>query len=829
MTRQVINVGATANDGTGDGLRSAYIKCNDNFNELYNSSITPTVLPNGTSNGSVAENANVTITIAGSANVVNFAGTVSEFTGNIDISTDLAVGNSVTITQDLTIGDQLIINGSFGSNVLPDTNNTRTLGNATLRFASMNTVLVDATGNITTTANISGANIITSGAHITTGNVTGGNVNTGGQVVATGNITGGNVITAGLVDVTGNVTGGNLNTGGVVIATGNVTAGGFLFGDGGFISNITAAANVAVTQIANGTSVVGIASSGGNVEITSGGVLTLQTDGTNVEFLVPLDFGSTNVVTTGNVSGGNVLASANVIATGNVSGTYILGDGSQLTGIDSAAISNGTSNVSVATNSDITMGVANSPITIVSATGLATTGIVSATGNVTATGNVAGGNVIATANVDAAKISTTGTIVAGGIVTGSQLHTTGLITDGTMQIQTGAFTSVATISAGGNITTTANVSGGNIVTAGRVVATGNVTATGNVNGGNVNGTTSVVGVTVLGTTLVNATGTAGSSSVVTGALRSAGGLGVAENIFAGGTINATGTITGTLVNALTMAVSGTGLSGSASYNNSGASTFTVTSNATNLNTGSTVVARDVSGNFSAGTITATLSGAATTAGTITSQANSATITAASTNTINQIVLRDGSGDFSAGTITATLNGAATTAGSATTAGTITSQANSATITAASTNTINQIVLRDGSGDFSAGIATLTATQARYADIAEQYLADQEYEPGTVVCIGGVYEITSCGPFNTPAGVISTDPALLMNSELNAGLPVALLGRVPVRVFGPVTKGQKVYADLHGRACRSSEGELIGIALEDNADEGEKLVECMLKL
>jgi len=152
-----------------------------------------------------------------------------------------------------------------------------------------------------------------------------------------------------------------------------------------------------------------------------------------------------------------------------------------------------------------------------------------------------------------------------------------------------------------------------------------------------------------------------------------------------------------------------------------------------------------------------------------------------------------------------------------------------TSNATSANTASTIIARDGSGDFSAGIATLTATQARYADIAEQYLADQEYEPGTVVCIGGVYEITSCGPFNTPAGVISTDPALLMNSELNAGLPVALLGRVPVRVFGPVTKGQKVYADLHGRACRSSEGELIGIALEDNADEGEKLVECMLKL
>jgi hypothetical protein len=721
MTRQVINVGATANDGTGDGLRSAYIKCNDNFQELYNTTQTPIEIVNGSSNIAVASSANVTISIAGSSNLVNFAGSVSEFTGNVTISNDLTVANSLSITQDVTIGDQLIINGSFGSNVLPDTNNTRTLGNATLRFASMNTVLVDATGNITTTANISGANIITSGAHITTGNVTGGNLNTGGQVVATGNITGGNVITAGLVDVTGNVTGGNLNTGGVVIATGNVTAGSFLFGDGGFISNITAAANVAVTQIANGTSVVGIASSGGNVEITSGGVLTLQTDGTNVEFLVPLDFGSTNIVTTGNVSGGNVLATANVIATGNVSGTYILGDGSQLTGIDATRIANGTSNVTVATNSDITMGVANSPITIVSATGSATTGIVSATGNVTATGNVAGGNVIATANVDAAKISTTDTIVAGGIVTGSQLHTTGLITDGTMQIQTGAFTSVATISAGGNITTTANVSGGNIVTAGRVVATGNVT------GGNVIATAEVDAVQVnqqigVFTTRANVQGTTSSTTTTTGALLVAGGVGIVGNINVGGNITTT------------------------------------------------------TGNISGGNIL-----------------TSGVASAGSLVTSTKLTVNSSDG------VTAITNGG--------------------------TNGVGNI------GATGAGFNTVfaLATSAQYADVAEQYLADNEYEPGTVVSIGGVYEITSCGLGDYPAGVISTDPALLMNSELNAGLPVALLGRVPVRIFGSVIKGQKVYSDLHGRASKNADGQLVGIALEDNADEGEKLVECMLKL
>jgi hypothetical protein len=74
-----------------------------------------------------------------------------------------------------------------------------------------------------------------------------------------------------------------------------------------------------------------------------------------------------------------------------------------------------------------------------------------------------------------------------------------------------------------------------------------------------------------------------------------------------------GIVTGTLDNTLTLATSGTGLSGSATYDNSGASTFTVTSNATDANTGGTIVARDGSGNFSAGTISADLTGVASTA------------------------------------------------------------------------------------------------------------------------------------------------------------------------------------------------------------------------
>lgn len=88
---------------------------------------------------------------------------------------------------------------------------------------------------------------------------------------------------------------------------------------------------------------------------------------------------------------------------------------------------------------------------------------------------------------------------------------------------------------------------------------------------------------------------------------------------------------------LSMAVSGTGLSGSATFtaNQSGNSTFTVTSNATNANTAGAIVARDGSGNFSAGTITAALNGNASTATSATTAGTATTATTATTaNALN---------------------------------------------------------------------------------------------------------------------------------------------------------------------------------------------------
>jgi hypothetical protein len=112
--------------------------------------------------------------------------------------------------------------------------------------------------------------------------------------------------------------------------------------------------------------------------------------------------------------------------------------------------------------------------------------------------------------------------------------------------------------------------------------------------------TSVLSATTLGSGVVNSSLTS-FGTVPTATITNL----TNTNINSSGIVTA-GTFSGNLQNTLTLNTSGTGLSGSTTFNNSGAATFTVTSNATNSNTNSTIVARDSSGNFSAGTITATL-------------------------------------------------------------------------------------------------------------------------------------------------------------------------------------------------------------------------------
>jgi hypothetical protein len=83
-----------------------------------------------------------------------------------------------------------------------------------------------------------------------------------------------------------------------------------------------------------------------------------------------------------------------------------------------------------------------------------------------------------------------------------------------------------------------------------------------------------------------------------------------------------------------------------------------------------------------------------------------------------------------------------------------------------------------------------SSQAKYADLAENYASDSNYAVGTVVIFGGDKEITTTDVDHSPkvAGVISDKPAYLMNAECTDGQAVALTGRVPCQVQGPVNKG-----------------------------------------
>jgi hypothetical protein len=123
----------------------------------------------------------------------------------------------------------------------------------------------------------------------------------------------------------------------------------------------------------------------------------------------------------------------------------------------------------------------------------------------------------------------------------------------------------------------------------------------------------------------------------------------------------------------------------------------------------------------------------------------------------------------------------------------------------------------------------TATAANYADLAEMYLADAEYEVGTVMIIGGEKEVTASTWGKRAIGAVSSKPAYLMNKDLEGGTIVALKGRVPVKVAGRIKKGDELIAANDGCASFAvpHASGVFAIALESSDDEGVKLVECLV--
>lgn len=256
--------------------------------------------------------------------------------------------------------------------------------------------------------------------------------------------------------------------------------------------------------------------------------------------------------------------------------------------------------------------------------------------------------------------------------------------------------------------------------------------------------------------------------------------------------------------------------------------------------------------------TITLTGAVTGSGTMTNLGN---VSITTTNTADPTITLAGDLSGSAtltnlgsATLTATIVANSVALGTDTTgnyvatgavsgvglSGSSSSEGGTFTVTsnATSANTGSTIVARDGSGNFSAGVITATATAARYADLAEKYTSDVQYPPGTVVVLGGEAEVTrSDGPTSRAiAGIVSTDPAYLMNNDLEGDtvVDVALIGRVPCMVTGIINKGDLLVSSSRpGHACAWTNatnppaGSIVGKAIENKTDEDPGVIEVLV--
>ena len=189
----------------------------------------------------------------------------------------------------------------------------------------------------------------------------------------------------------------------------------------------------------------------------------------------------------------------------------------------------------------------------------------------------------------------------------------------------------------------------------------------------------------------------------------------------------------------------------------------------------TIVARDSHADIFAAVIHGDLNGNSTSSDSL--KVGSVYKSASVTTVADTIVVRTPDGEINA----SKFNGAST--------GSDSLLFNGVYRTAAVDEVGNTVAVRDANGDLHSRYFQGIAVQAQFADLAEKYLSDKHYDVGTVVVFGGEQEITVTNKKadHRVAGVISGEPAYLMNNDSN-GQPVALRGKVPVKVIGKVSKG-----------------------------------------
>jgi len=464
MTQYIIDTGAAPDDGQGDPLRTAFTYTNQNFDQIFaagpvlsniqigNTTITTTIL-----------NSNLILSPSGIGRVqlnntlfprldnVYDIGTPSlRFnsiylgTGGIDAQGGITTTGNITAGYFIGNGSQLtgivattgseVVNGtsnilipSAGSNIVVTVNGTSNV----VTFANTG---VYVAGQVSATGNISGNYILGNGALLTGINIGYGNSNvadflptyTGnlvsltGPVTTTANITGGNLRTAGQISATGNIAGGNVNTGRLnagyvtvgttISAIGNITTSSYFIGDGSLLTNLP------VGNYSNANVAAFLPTYTGNLVSLTG-----------------------PVVTTANITGGNLRTAGQISATGNITGGNV--DTTKLT-----------------------------------ANNIVSSGSISAVGTIT-------GNNLAGATVTATTVTATANVVAGNITTTGRISATGNIQGGNLNAPGGTITSYI-------VSATGQIQAGNIVTTGYITAVGNITGgnidTGNLHAGNAN-------------------------------------------------------------------------------------------------------------------------------------------------------------------------------------------------------------------------------------------------------------------------------------------------------------------------------------------------------
>ena len=350
MTQYVINIGAVPNDGTGDPLRTAFNETNLNFDQVFtagpvlsniqiaNNKILTTntngnliLAPNGT--GVVQSNVSI---VPNLANLRNLGSSTQRwatvYTQYLNVSAGTSVNGDLSVAGNLTVQGNIIQVGNIVTETL-----TIQLANAatTPSAANGSGITVGATDDIATILYNSTSNVWTTNIGVSSvGNIS------APYFVGNGSQLTGLAATYGNANVVTLLAGFGSNT---VSTSGNIT-GGFIFGNISQANGFpTTYGNANVTTLLSnlGSNVI---SGTGNITTTaniSGGFIL-----GNLAFAngLPATYGNANVVANLAALGSNPIST-----TGNISGNYFLGNGSQLTGLSTSSISNGTSNVSIAT------------------------------------------------------------------------------------------------------------------------------------------------------------------------------------------------------------------------------------------------------------------------------------------------------------------------------------------------------------------------------------------------------------------------------------------------------------------------------------------------